>query len=652
MRSLPHKIVRLLMAFAIVMCAPIPTFAGLRMHGAGGGSSCPYGTDNGCAASTTYIAAPTFQDATFAFDGSQSGQCTSPCTGSNLAARNGYIHAASANIPGVDYKVGSANPATLTPISSWASDGICAYQSSGAKFGNGPRLLCVGTESTTGVQETIQGYDFTNGGTTCVLMEITDNGSLLQGVQFNLINDYFKASGSCFSGLITGTLPAFVYYHPSYQTIAATYYFHNVTMDGNYAAAPDNAHGIIIGFSDDRRGVGASGTVLGAFSDYSVYENLGHDPFISSTGANTTLQYNVFWNDCLSGTMNCHGEIEENTWPLSHRTVVYNGNLIFGGSTSSSDPLYSGTNIDWTSPLYISTGVESGTIFDSVTLNNNVIVFNNQLCNGSAPYSPSNVCAGASSSLPVGSILFSVQNPPYVGTMHVHNNVVDNTAAYSCYKNFASSFSTMVGSTSGTVLSITTPNSDYTASPGGGWVSTLWPGLEIYDTNVSDGFVTTTIASNGTYSNTVTFGSTLSASSMVTDAPVTLVVGSVIAPPSLLISQGQNVFSDAAISGGSGTSWTFFNGGMPTGHQQIMGTNNTSSCTPGTNIGCGTLTLSATQPTKTITGTFKTQAGIMTPDFGADNYAIGGANNPGARLLTFGALPWSGISGDGSVACP
>jgi hypothetical protein len=661
-RSRSTGIVATLCAFMsltlAVLCAPA-AHAGIH-HGAASvaPAMCPQAVDNYCAASTTYISDAGWIDTNFVYDYSQSGQCVSPCSGANLASLTSNFYKANANMPFATFAVGSEIPSKLRPISSWNADHFggtdpCTYMTTGAPFGQGKYLACGGTAATAGTVETIQGYDFTNGGVDCVTVDAKDAGTFTQGISFVWINDYFGANSQCLvgDGVGTpnqGTIPAFIYYEKSIGQTAATWYFHNITANGNFKTAGSQDLGQMIFFHDNRLNIGQSGALLGKYMDYSYIVGMGHDLFIGGTGAGTTIVATAVGDTCLSGRNDCHGEVEEDIQPLSLRNVNYSGSLVYMSSTYVSDPL-AAIDLDWTTAFYFSNGVENGAAYGTITNNNNIVWENGQQCTNAGPYSPTNVCSGGSQIF--GTVLFSVQNPPYVTTMHVHNNVVSHVGgvAQGCYKNYASFFTTMVGVVNGAGLNITRPDNTYQFSYGGSFVSTLWPGLLIYDTNTGDGFPTTTIASNGTYSNLTSFTGTVNSStSLTTAAGVTLVNGSFVSLPVSQIS-----FASGSISGGSAGNWTFGSSNLPTGSQTLLATNNTTGCNPIYNQGCGTLNLSVNTglSSKTITGTFGTQASITNPDFGADNYDIGGAGNPGALMMSFGTLPWSGVSGSGAVAC-
>lgn len=245
------------------------------------GVSCPYPGDNGCAVSTTYVAAPAFQDTAFAYNHATSGQlptdCVSPttCTVNTNAITNltALWHTDNVNLPYWDYPIGSANPATLTPISSFPSDGTCSYNATGSGYG-GPALVCQQVATSPAV-ETIQGYDFTNlgagTGTSCAQLYIlnsnTPNNNTGGGIAYQFINNYHKAIGPCFVGNYNTSGLIFQKSGGLYTPTNLTFY--NITCDGNYNNAPDTSPDSFTGYIDN--GSGSAGTKLTVVSGTAVY---------------------------------------------------------------------------------------------------------------------------------------------------------------------------------------------------------------------------------------------------------------------------------------------------------------------------------------------------------------------------------------------
>ena len=204
--------------------------------------------DNGCMAFNTYIATAATQDSNFAFNTAQSGQLTAGATygSADTLARNAELHENDQYIPGVDYPIGSANPTSLTPISSFVNDSVCAYHASGAppQLGSGKYLLCKDNLNST--TYTVQGYDFSNNGsgtgTDCVPVEIMA-GTANPAAEIHFVNDYWKATGTCWSRVISGMngVGAIIYITPDGVSNpgAPNIEFDNVTIDGNFENSPN-----------------------------------------------------------------------------------------------------------------------------------------------------------------------------------------------------------------------------------------------------------------------------------------------------------------------------------------------------------------------------------------------------------------------------
>lgn len=174
-------------------------------HRAGAGLICPYAGDGGCQHQNDYISNPFWQDDSIALTSAQTNQLPSNSgagpTSAQVDARNVLLHHANTNIPLIDYPIGSADPTTLAPISSWPHDSICTYNTSGANADNGPYLYCQGLAADAAAHktETIKGYDFTNGGTTCVtvLIDPAPATAYGPGISYKFVNDYWKLQKPC-----------------------------------------------------------------------------------------------------------------------------------------------------------------------------------------------------------------------------------------------------------------------------------------------------------------------------------------------------------------------------------------------------------------------------------------------------------------------
>ena len=224
------------------------------------GVSCPYSTDNGCIYSTSYVASPAFQDTTFPYDISTSGQLPTDCINATTCTVNtnaisnltALYHQNNVNYPYWDYSIGSANPATLTAAST-INDATCKFQANGAwpsgmTTTSGPIVTCQQVSSTPGTY-TLAGYDFTNAGsgtgTACVLLYVKANtvaNSVGGATNYNFQNNYHKASNGCFQ-YVSGTPAPLIFNSMSGGYIGA-FEYDNITCDGNFDNRPDTTDSI------------------------------------------------------------------------------------------------------------------------------------------------------------------------------------------------------------------------------------------------------------------------------------------------------------------------------------------------------------------------------------------------------------------------
>ena len=741
-----------LLAFVFFLAASFDAQAGLIHRSNATSASCPYGTDNGCAGSTVYASAPYFQDANFAVDSAQSGQLPSNGgagpTAPQIAVRVGLIHQNSQNQAYVDYPIGSNNPSTLTPISSWVNDSICKYHpaatftatissktmtvsgvtgtitigdnlfvntttgtssatitsGSGTTWGistaltygtptamrsgyiyNGiPWLMCQGNASPTSVTELISGYDFTNGGTQQTgvqFFNVTPSGANVAAPTYALTNDYILGGGYgaplYFGGAVTGVAP------PDLQ-------MYNVTCDGNWNNAQNinppvftaNISGtsltvtsgptnpIVIGqfisggtlpageaiasgsgsswsltisggtqtgitVTGDNRGLWArSGCVQDNRADqtglpynfsreiyYSVFQNMGADPYTGGTSGNSTWRYNYVGNICNSGITLCHGEIEELTggsaFQPTYRRLEYTGNTILVNANQ-------GTGQSYNSVFYLSSGNNANNITDDL-VQNNLVVMNTSFCANSPNftayptygYGPINACSG---SYTAGNGFFNTNAVTSVPNFTLISNIVDGAGANVCFSNTHNVLTNAVASSAGTVLNITTPSASFSNYVYAPFTQTFpnqgaYNGMWIKNSNGGYGFNLAIVNTFGTYNNIPTFTGTITAGNLVTDVPVNLIVGNTVYGSDFKTSYGTVV-------SGSGTSWVL-NAVKTTADIALGSANNTSTCVPGQNGGCGTLNLSVSEPTLTSVQGWITYASIGNTTV-SNNWSIGG----------------------------
>lgn len=182
-----------------------------------------------------------------------------------------------------------------------------------------------------------------------------------------------------------------------------------------------------------------------------------------------------------------------------------------------------------------------------------------------------------------GEGLFDIGSVAAVQNLHIHGNVIDATGSVFCYSNANSISQT------GFLAQMTAIGTVLTVtSPTGGGAPYVNTGT-IFTGNIAVGMlVTDTHTADGFVPTTITsFGS----------------------------------YTNSGTTGVSG------------------------SCAIGTNAGCGTLNLGSSEPTTASQNTWSFVANVVTPDYGADNWSIGGSSQT-ARLITFGSQPW------GNVICP
>ena len=721
--------------------------------------SCPYSVDNGCAASQTYASAPYFQDVNFTVDSAQSGQLPASPTALQIAVRKGLMHQNAQNQAYVDYAVGSNNPATLTPITSWVNDSVCTYHpaatfsatitgnqlsvssvvgtitigdnlfvsttagSTSATISSGsgstwtistslaypsptamksgyiyngiPWLSCGGTAAPTSAVERISGYDFTAGGTqsTGVQMgNVSTGGGNIAAPTYIFTNDYILGGGYgapvYFSGGSTGAAP------PDLQ-------MYNVTCDGNYANAQNinppvftaNISGtsltvtsgptnpIIVGqfisggtLPAGEAIAGGSGsawtltisggaqtgiTVTGSnapiwgrygcvqdnrsdasglpynFSReiyYSVFQDMGSDPYTGGTSGNSTWAYNYVGNICNSGITLCHGEVEELTggsaFQPTYRRLTYLGNTILV-------PASQGTGESYNSVFYLSSGNNANNITDD-DVENNLIIINKSFCTNSADYTdyplygygPNNACSGLYTA---GNGFFNTNYVTSVPNFTLTGNIVDGSGANVCYSNSHNVLTNAVASSSGAILNITTPATNFSNNVSAPYSETYpnqgaYNGMWITNSNSGYGFNLAIVSSFGTYSNIPTFTGTINGTNLVTDVPVNLIPGNVVYGSNFKTSYGTVV-------SGSGTNWTL-SASNNTADIALGSGNNTSTCVPGQNGGCGTLNLSTTEPTLSGVTGWITYASIGNTTV-SNNWSIGGSSYPTtARAIT------------------
>jgi hypothetical protein len=519
------------------------------------GVSCPYAVDNGCLYSTTYVASPFFQDTAFAYNHSTSGQLPTDCVNSTTCTINtnaitnvtALWHKANANIPYWDYPIGSANPATLTPITSFPGDATCSYSATGSYPGGFPALVCQQNASTPATY-TISGYDFSNlgGGTGTGCAQLFINGSnsanaVGGNTTYVLQNDYFKAVGSCFSGS-DSTAGTLIFGRGSGTHNLARLVMNNVTCDGNYNNAPDTNPDSFTGYISGTtltvvtgsatygttltgggvlagtylnggsnptwtvfpsQTVGSAGSPV-AFTghknaetgrincvqpeasvtvNYSLFKNFGHIPFFGNMYGDVVLNYNAFIDFCQSGGNLCHGEVYEQL-----NTTDTNINATHIGNVITV-PSIQNVNLQTTTPFYLSSGQSATRGYNNLYIQNNLVIMNRMNCANAGPYTPANPCGATGNGSLVqisGYALFGIEGTS-VNAATISGNVVDGVGAYVCIGNGVKSPADFTGATIG-VLSAG-QNLTFSTAPTGYSPSArdiILPGMHISDTKAAD----------------------------------------------------------------------------------------------------------------------------------------------------------------------
>jgi len=478
--------------------------------------------DNGCAASTTYVASPSFQDTNFAFDTAESGQLPASPTALQIAQRNTWLHTVgqsgattTMNLPGIDYPIGPQTPSTLRGIYNWNTDhpsSPCVYATTGGPYGGGPYLNCTANTNVAGQMVTISGYDFSNTGngtgTGCAELYIQGTGTF-SGTNYTYIiqNDYFQANlegtqsntNYCWTGSSdVGGVGAIISVRGTAVVGAQNIYFYNVEIDGNTNTAV--ADGIspanyrVYAFADNREGpTQPYGSTPPVFY-YSVVINMGHIATLGSNSTGYTAYYSYNRNNCISGQNYCHGE-----WAEMDGGQQLNRYDTFVGDVYVVDSIYGSGNNGSTTMAYMTTGTSNNVGVASGVVEYSLVVGNNTNCTNQGPptypitpYSPNNQCGGTGTGL--SAALVSTARDSFVTSLTLVDNVVDGTGAADCATNETNMHTPVTpitaSASSGNQLNITVAASNYGLNQN----SNLFAGMTIEDTNVSDGFTPTTIS--------------------------------------------------------------------------------------------------------------------------------------------------------------
>jgi hypothetical protein len=573
------------------------------------GATCSYGSDPDgvCAKSRSYVAQPFYSNANVASESAQSGQ--------SIKGRNALIHTGNYDIPYMDFPVGSENPATLKPISTFRDDRVCSYYPSGSPDGHGPYLGC-NFSSLAADYDAIRGYDFTNTGggtgTDCVQLILQGGGAGVSKHTVKIINNYFgvfiqAGSGAnyCYNISANTGLGGLVSYK-SNAAIPPKLEFDNNTFFGNYYKKPEAATGQANAIVDNRNGVTHQWPIT---LRYNFFHQLQGISIIGFAGGDQTFIGNAAVDICRStpdGNVSVHCEIEENVAENVARTDIYERNFAWvmpkpacpGGPGARRNCGL----VQWTTLFYETNGAAGNATITTLTMYENVFLTNKSMCSNppdfgaypnTAGYGPKNACSDGTNS--VGHGIFSLNQASAVGTLNFRGNVIDNSGTFKCAgdPNIISrtGFAAEITS-SGNTLTVTSASSNYRAvTLPGPAVGNINVGNFVHDPLGSDGWVDTTVTALNTYTN----------------------AGALPAKP----------------------------GAAPA---------NAGAATP---AGIGTMTLRDREPATESKSTWNFYTGIGSITDSGTNYAIASGS---ARRITLPSLPWGtavGTSGpDGYLNCP
>jgi hypothetical protein len=511
-------LIRLVPAIALAVSALAISAAGSVVP-VPAGPRCSYANDPDgiCAKSRTYVAQPFYSDANVAIESAQSGQ--------SIKGRNALIHAGNYDIPYMDFAVGSENPATLKPISSFREDHVCSYHPNGSPDGHGPYLGC-NFGSLAADYVAIRGYDFTNTGggtgTDCVQLVLGGGGADVPKYTVKIINNYFgvfiqarTGANYCYNLSSNTGLGGLVSFTSSGNK-PPKLEFDNNTFYGNYYKRPEGATGQASAIADNRNGESHQWPII---LRYNFFHQLQGISVIGFAGGDQTFIGNAVVDICRSPPEHdvaVHCEIEENVAENVTRTDIYERNFawVMPKPMCAAGPgaRHNCGLIQWTTLFYATSGATGNATIATLTMYENVFLTNKSMCSNppdfatypnTAGYGPSNACSDGTNS--VGHGIFSLNEASAVGTLNFRGNVIDNTGTFKCAGDpniiLRTGFAAEITSR-GTTLTVTSASANYRAvTLPGPAVGNINVGNFVHNPLGDDGWVDTTVTALNTYSN-------------------------------------------------------------------------------------------------------------------------------------------------------
>lgn len=268
---------------------------------------CPFVVDNGCSGS---IAGQPGSTAVMYATARQPGGMINQLTGSPT---DYSVQLPSVNYPSVDYYTGEYTPLTslLDPVTNLPAG--CTYAPTGGENG-GPQINCVYNGTTNG---TIQGLDFTRGGTTCIplLVSGTTTGTV------TITDNYWQNNGNCSVVISFSSKSAMLVTEFSSGVTNISYN----TLDANPTVWPYDYGSCPVTFQSTTNSCNPTEAflVLGAvtmmYNAFLGFRGRTMQYFLANPLTGFLFEYNLM-QGCCGNNPNAHGEF------LEYAGVV-NGNL-------------------------------------------------------------------------------------------------------------------------------------------------------------------------------------------------------------------------------------------------------------------------------------------------------------------------------------
>lgn len=363
-------------------------FLGAWTHGVAGAAApatCPFATDNGCAAAN--------QNSTYLLGSNLTNVVSNVILGGQPTTLN--THPMTTNLPGIDYPVGYFTPKASLIDPSVSQPAHCTYSATGNGAGH-PRLDC----SFAGTID-VEGYDFSKGPNGCINLRIESNVTHLI-----LKNNFHQMNSGCD---YQADVEALVYI---VSNTCADLDMEWNTYDGNFAAfVPTNA---MFGLFGDNRNGCSSDTVR----KYNVFLDAPDRPISGAIWGTELVAFNVWRGFCLNCTTTLtHGEIEQlspNPGGTLSSDVTYQGNVTV---TTLAGNYPSAAFGNATSIAIFSVPPGNNYTFNTLTIKDNLLISNLQ---GNGITTSSTLVANWYNSFTV---------------VTYTNNWLDPSGAFTCYTN-------------------------------------------------------------------------------------------------------------------------------------------------------------------------------------------------------------------------